>query len=367
MTEITAIVHNCLEDERVKEYKEFFETKAGVKGLVDAGVVKVPRIFIHPPENLPKPSSEDSCCIGLQVPIIDFHGLENGQRGEIIDKIRQAAETWGFFQVVNHGIPGSLMDDLLNDVRQFHEQPLEVRKEWYSHDETKKVRYYSNGFYNPSMAAQWKDGLFCIGAQQLEEEQIPEVCRKSISEYVKHVIQLKETISELLSEALGLSSDCFARAGYMKSVSLACNYYPTCPEPELTLGIASHSDPDFLTLLLQDDIGGLQILHQNKWVDVPPVHGAVIANLGDFMQLITNDKFKSVAHRVVAKRGSSRVSVSSFFQPAFSDKLKPYGPMKELVSEDNPPLYRAIGVAEYVAYFRLKGLDGSSALPHFRL
>ncbi|XWS27562.1 hypothetical protein CRYUN_Cryun26dG0126600 [Craigia yunnanensis] len=366
MTETSAIVHNCLEDERAKEFKEFLDTKAGVKGLVDARLVKIPRIFIHPPENLPKPS-EDSCCVGLQVPIIDFKGLENGQRGAIIDKIRQAAETWGFFQVVNHGIPGSLMDDLLDDVRQFHEQPLEVRKEWYSRDETKKVRYYSNGFFNPSMAAQWKDGLSCVEAQQLEEEQIPQVCRKSISEYVKHVIQLKETISELISEALGLSSDCLARAGFMKTVSLACNYYPSCPEPELTLGIASHSDPDFLTLLLQDDIGGLQILHQSKWIDVPPVHGALIANLGDFMQLITNDKFKSVAHRVVAKRASSRVSISSFVYPSFPDKLKTFGPMKELLSEDNPPLYRETSVAEYASYYRLKGLDGSSALPHFRL
>ncbi|XWS10642.1 hypothetical protein CRYUN_Cryun38cG0014400 [Craigia yunnanensis] len=216
----TAIVHDCFDNKGAKEFKEFLETKAGVKGLVDAGVVNIPRLFIHPPKNLPKPSSEDSCCIGLQVPLIDFKGLENGKRAEIIDNICQAVETWGFFQVVNHGIPGSVMNDL-----------------------------------------------------------------KSISEYVKHAIQLKETISELLSEALGLSSDCLAKAGFMETVSLACNYYPTSPEPELTLGIASHSDPDFLTLLLQDDIGGNQILHQNKWVDVPSVHGAIIVNLAEFMQV----------------------------------------------------------------------------------
>lgn len=173
-----AIVHNCSDEQRAKEFKEFLETKAGVKGLVDAGVAKIPRIFIHPQENLPKPSSEDhSSSNGLQVPVIDFNGLKYGKRAEIIDKIRKAAEIWGFFQVVNHGIPGFIIDDLLAEVRQFHEQPFEVKKEWYSNDETKKVRYYSNGFFNPSMAASWKDGLSCREAHQLDEEQIPQICR----------------------------------------------------------------------------------------------------------------------------------------------------------------------------------------------
>ena len=81
----------------------------------------------------------------------------------------------------------------------------------------------------------------------------------------------------------------------MKNVSPVYNYYPTCSEPDLTFSAASHSDPDFLTLLLQDDIGGLQILHQNKWVDVPPVHGALIANLGDLMQVISSNKLNNLS------------------------------------------------------------------------
>lgn len=91
-------------------------------------------------------------------------------------------------------------------------------------------------------------------------------------------------MAELLSEALGLSSDHLSSIECMKSEALACLYYPICPEPEKTLGTDKHSDTTFLTLLMQDTIGGLQILHDDQWVDVPPVRGALIANIGDLMQ-----------------------------------------------------------------------------------
>lgn len=66
---------------------------------------------------------------------------------------------------------------------------------------------------------------------------------------------------------------------------LLCHYYPACPEPELTQGIVKHSDPYFLTILLQDGIGGLQVYYENQWVDVPPVHGSFIINAGDMLQV----------------------------------------------------------------------------------
>lgn len=104
-------------------------------------------------------------------------------------------------------------------------------------------------------------------------------------EYLKYASGLKETMSELLSEALGLPSDYLSKMECMKSEVLGCFYYPVCPDPHKTLGNPKHSDTSFLTFLLEDDNGGLEILRDDQWVDATPVRGALIANIGDLMQV----------------------------------------------------------------------------------
>ena len=84
-------------------------------------------------------------------------------------------------------------------------------------------------------------------------------------------------------------------------------------------------------------------------------------------QLITNDKFKSVEHRVLAGKSGPRVSAACFFYPSATHRLKPYGPIKEFLSEGELPKYRETHICNYLAYYRSKGLDGNSTLPHFRL
>lgn len=106
-------------------------------------------------------------------------------------------------------------------------------------------------------------------------------------EYSNKVCKLATVLFELLSEALGLKSDHLKEMDCVKGQALLSHYYPACPEPELAMGTTKHSDPDFLTILLQDDIGGLQIFHQNHWIDVPPVHGALVVNIGDLLQAST--------------------------------------------------------------------------------
>lgn len=97
-------------------------------------------------------------------------------------------------------------------------------------------------------------------------------------------MKLGTTLFELLSEALGLNPNHLKDMGCAEGLIALCHYYPACPEPELTIGTTKHSDNDFLTVLLQDHIGGLQVLYQDKWIDITPVPGALVVNVGDLLQ-----------------------------------------------------------------------------------
>ncbi|KAM7254338.1 hypothetical protein ACFE04_032020 [Oxalis oulophora] len=321
--------------DRARAVKEFDETKAGVKGLIDSGVVKIPRFFIHPQDTIQERFYDFNKI--TQVPIINLEGFESSRRMEIVSEICRASETWGFFQVVYHGVPVSIMEEMRECCRHFHEQPDEVKMDWYSRDIKRPVRYFSNGdLLVNKLAANWRDTImFYFADGKLDDELYPELCREAVCEYMKHIVTLKDKLCALLSEALGLHSDYLASLQCMETESLTCHYYPVCPEPDLTLGATKHSDPSFLTILLQDDIGGLQVLHQNHWVDVPFVQGALVINIGDFIQLITNDKFKSVEHRVLARQARARISVACFFYPSTENNHKPYAPIKELLSNES--------------------------------
>ncbi|KAJ8899406.1 hypothetical protein K2173_018380 [Erythroxylum novogranatense] len=322
-----SVAENASNYDKAKEVKAFDDTKAGVKGLVDAGVTKIPRFFIHPHGTV-KSSQPEKGDVKAQLPLIDFKGFESCRRATIVAEILKALEEWGIFQVVNHGISGSVMEEMIAGIRGFHEQPQELKREWYSRDTDKKVRYVSNGNLLSSKApADWRDSIaFDFQDGEIDSQLFPPVCS----------------------------------IGCMEAQVVACHYYPVCPQPELTFGTSRHRDPSFLTLLLQDTVGGLQVRHQNQWLDVTPLRGALIVNTGDFMQFITNRKFESVEHRVVVGGDKARASVACFFQPSTVNRLKPYAAIKELLSDRNPPIYREISFSEFITYFRSKDLDETS-------
>ncbi|XP_030961099.1 1-aminocyclopropane-1-carboxylate oxidase homolog 1-like [Quercus lobata] len=365
-------VQDVLDYDRQKELKAFDDTKAGVKGLIDSGMVKIPPIFVIPTDELSCEKSY-SGSTHLQVPVIDLKDIREGgvQRKQVVEEIQHASETWGLFQIVNHGISEEVLDDMIKGTRRFHEQPTEVKREYYSRDVPKNVSFFSNYHLYKVEFANWRDTLsFSMAPVAPSPEEYPAVCRDIVISYSQQVKRLGLTLLELLSEGLGLRSNHLAEMECAAGHSLVCHYYPACPEPNRTMGTSEHTDPDFFTILLQDQIGGLQALYQNQWVDIPPVTGALVVNLGDLFQLISNDKFISATHRVLANQVGPRISVACLFSNHMQKQMQPvnrlYGPIKELLSDDNPPLYRETLEKEYAFCYVSKGL-GNSALDNFRL
>ncbi|XP_074281791.1 1-aminocyclopropane-1-carboxylate oxidase homolog 1-like [Silene latifolia] len=334
--------------DRQKELKAFDETKLGVKGVVDSGSKTLPKMFIRPEDELSE--EHETPCVNLQVPVISLRGIESKDtRDEIVRQVLDASEKWGFFQVVDHGISLEVLDKMLEGIRMFHEQDNEVKKLLYARASMKPVVYGSNYDLYLSRAANWRDTLTITNPYPgfLDTNEIPEICRDVMVDYINQVMKLGETLLELLSMVLGLEPS------YLKE-EMECNqgwsmvnhYYPPCPAPELTMGTGKHSDSSFLTILLQDHIGGLQVLYENQWVNVEPIHGALVVNLGDVLQIISNDKLKSVFHRVTANLAGPRIS-SALFLKGSRSSTKLYGPIKELLSQDHPPIYKEFTLREF--------------------
>lgn len=109
--------------------------------------------------------------------------------------------------------------------------------------------------------------------------------RETIVQYSDHTRVLAQKLLALVSESLGLPASAILEAIGEPVQNVSINYYPACPQPDLTLGLQSHSDFGAITLLIQDDVGGLQVAKDGQWVAVPPIPNAIVVNLGDQMQV----------------------------------------------------------------------------------
>ncbi|XP_039145613.1 1-aminocyclopropane-1-carboxylate oxidase homolog 3-like [Dioscorea cayenensis subsp. rotundata] len=184
--------------DKVPALKVFNDTKTGVKGLVDSGITSLPAIFHHPNICLSIPTSTH-----LSIPIFDL----SLPRPIAVDLIRSACQDWGFFQLINHGIPLSTIDNTISSVRSFHELPAAIRSQHYTRAPRGGVSYFSNMDLFYSAAANWKDTLqVTFSPVRPEVDMIPEVCRSELVAWEEQVKVVGREVMGMMCEGLGVSS-----------------------------------------------------------------------------------------------------------------------------------------------------------------
>ncbi|KAK2991461.1 hypothetical protein RJ640_016496 [Escallonia rubra] len=301
------------------------------------------------------------------IPLIDLSVLnsaaENGAIKGLVSEIGDACEKWGFFQVINHGVPPACREKMEVASRKFFEQSKEEKRKvgrdevnpmgYYDTEHTKNVRDWKEVFdavvENPSVIS---------ASDEPDDEEVrlllnqwpeyPPNFREACEEYEQETQKLAFKLLELICLSLGLPAN--RLNGYFKDQTsfMRLNYYPKCPIPHLALGVGRHKDGGALTVLAQDDVGGLEVKRKSdgEWILVKPTPNAYIVNVGDIIQVWSNDKYESVEHRAMVNSERERYSIPFFFKPAHYTMLEP---LEELTDNQNPAKYLAYNWGKFMA------------------
>ncbi|CAL5081720.1 unnamed protein product [Urochloa decumbens] len=253
-------------------------------------------------------------------PIIDMGLLAGEQRPAAMDLLHDACENWGFFQILNHGISTELMDEVERLTKDHYKR---VREQRFLEFASKALEDGGDA----KAAAEnldWESTFFVRHLPESNLADIPDLddgYRRAMRRFAGDLEALAERLLDLLCENLGLEKGYLVRAFRGPSTgaptfATKVSSYPPCPRPDLVKGLRAHTDAGGIILLFQDDrVGGLQLLKDGDWVDVPPTRHSIVVNLGDQLEVITNGRYKSVVHRVVAQPDGNRMSIASFYNP----------------------------------------------------
>ncbi|KAL4971697.1 putative oxidoreductase [Aspergillus desertorum] len=271
-------------------------------------------------------------------PIIDFtpfYGPDSQAKDNLIKELRQACEEFGFFQIINHAVPSELQESILHQSKKLFGLPIEI-KEKYSKD----IGGFNRGYerlraqnFEKRTAGDLKEGFYLGKNLPLDDPYV--AARKfgqgpnkyptelgiqfqSVAErYHTALTTLATGVLQMLARTLDLDENAFSDFCQHPVAVLRLLHYPP-QEPDasgLERGIGAHTDFGAITILLQDSTGGLQVWNNitSTWVDITPVPGAYVVNLGNMMMRWTNDRYLSNLHRVINKSEKERFSVPFFF------------------------------------------------------
>ncbi|XP_044475994.1 2-oxoglutarate-dependent dioxygenase 19-like [Mangifera indica] len=336
-----------------------------VKDLVESGgsLQSVPSKYIFP-------ENPEDCIISdaETIPIIDFSLLTSAslkQRSKVIHELGTACREWGFFMVINHGVKKTLRDEMIKACQSFFDLPTEEKRDYAGKKFVDPIRWGTSFNTKVDKTYFWRDYLKVHVHPQFNAPQKPVGFSEIVEEYCKQNRELASELLKGISASLGLEENYIQKTLNVGSNShqlLVINSYPACPQPELVMGLPPHSDHGLLTIIMQNDLGGLQVQHDGKWVPVNPPPDSFVVNVGDQLEILTNGIYKSILHRAMVNSKATRISVGTANGPPLDTVVSP---APELVDRENQPArYRPITYRQYVEFQQSNHLDGKSCLSH---
>nr|XP_010919856.1 S-norcoclaurine synthase 1 [Elaeis guineensis] len=301
------------------------------------------------------------------IPIIDLSRLRDPLFGqEEISRLKFACEEWGFFQLVNHGIPDEVVEKMRADVEEFFQLPL-GEKEAIAQLPGDLEGYGQAFVVSDEQKLDWGDMLFLF-TQPPHFRNLrfwpaqPPTFRDTMDRYSSELKRVSHCLLGLIAKNLGVDPEKFVNI--IESQSMRINYYPPCPQADRVLGLSPHSDAVGLTLLLQvNQVQGLQIKRNGGWLPIKPLPGAFVVNIGDIIEILSNGKYKSIEHRAIINKERERLSIAAFHSCSFTT---PVGPLAELVkgSKEN---YKTLSFETFAKQVLSSKLDGKSVIDWMKL
>lgn len=264
----------------------------------------------------------------MSLPLIDLRAAE-------VSRVRRACEEHGFFYVSHHGVDEALQAQLERASRDFFARPLEEKQQVAMARGGRAWRgWFPLGGELTSGAPDLKEGYYFGDelrpgdARPMHGPNLfpPGELREVVLAYVEAQRALGQRLMSVLAQSLELPADFFSSALTREPLSLfRIFHYPAPRDAQESggWGVGEHTDYGLLTILKQDDCGGLEVKTPSGWVDAPPIPGTFVCNLGDMLDRMTGGRYRSTPHRVRNTSGRSRFSWPYFFDPSFDAEVKP--------------------------------------------
>lgn len=274
--------------------------------------------------------------MGAQIPVIDIGALVNGSpdRYAVAAAIGRACREDGFFYVTGHGVDNTLQHDLERFSREFFEQDLDRKLEIRMSRGGRAWRgYFPVGDELTSGRPDLKEGLYFGAELPADHPKVragtpmhgqnlfsahPARLRETVLAYLAAMTKLGHTLMAGIAISLELEESHFADRYTADPLILFRIFnYPHATGLAGQWGVGEHTDYGLLTILKQDDNGGLQVRSRSGWLDAPPTPGSFVCNIGDMLDRLTGGRYRSTPHRVLPSRTRDRLSWPFFFDPNF--------------------------------------------------